>query len=76
MKGQGLMLQGNEDHTSEIYHLSGGDGGKEGVFFLLGDNHWCGGWRRRGHNLFKGLATNKGEVLLHGEFWWGGHREI
>ena len=23
-----------------------------------------------------GLATNEGEVLLHGEFRWGGHREI
>jgi len=23
-----------------------------------------------------GLATNEGEVLLHGEPWWGGHREI
>ena len=23
-----------------------------------------------------GLATNEGEVLLHGELWWGGHREI
>jgi len=23
-----------------------------------------------------GLATNKGEVLLHGEFRWGGHRKI
>ena len=23
-----------------------------------------------------GLATNEGEVLLHGEHWWGGHREI
>ena len=22
-----------------------------------------------------GLATNEGEVLLHGEVWWGGHRE-
>jgi len=23
-----------------------------------------------------GLATNEGEVLLHGELWWGGNREI
>ena len=23
-----------------------------------------------------GLATNEGEVLLPGELWWGGHREI
>jgi len=23
-----------------------------------------------------GLAINEGEVLLHGELWWGGHREI
>ena len=23
-----------------------------------------------------GFATNKGEVLLRGELWWGGHREI
>jgi len=23
-----------------------------------------------------GFATNKGEVLLHGELWWGEHREI
>ena len=23
-----------------------------------------------------GFATNKGEVLLHGEPWWGRHREI
>jgi len=22
------------------------------------------------------LATNEGEVLLPGELWWGGHREI
>jgi len=23
-----------------------------------------------------GLATNEGEILLHCEHWWGGHREI
>jgi len=23
-----------------------------------------------------GLVTNKGEVLLHGELWWGEHKEI
>ena len=64
-------MKGNEDHTGEIYHLSGGEGDKEGVFFFLGDNHW-----RRRNNLVKGLAINKGQVLLHGELWRGGHREI
>ena len=68
--------KGMGDHTSEICHFSGGDGGKEGVFFLLGDNHWCAGGRRRGNNLLKGFAANEGQVLLHGELWWGGHREI
>ena len=23
-----------------------------------------------------GIATNEGEVLFHGELWWGGHKEI
>ena len=27
-------------------NFSGRDGGKEGGFFLLGDNHRCPGWRR------------------------------
>ena len=44
---------------------------------MLGDNHWCPGWRRRrGNNLLKGLAANEGEVLLHGEPWRSGDREI
>ena len=57
-------------------NFSGRDGGKEGGFFLLGDNHWCAGGRRRGNNLLNGFAVNKGEVLLYGELWRGGHREI
>ena len=74
---QDSVRQGNGgDHTSEICHFSGGDGGKEGGFFLLGDNHWCPGWRRRGNNLLKGFAGKEGQVLLYGELWWGGHREI
>ena len=31
---------------------------------------------RRRHNLGKGLAANEGEVLLHGELWRSGDREI
>jgi len=31
---------------------------------------------RRRHNLGKRLATNEGEVLLHGERWRSGDREI
>ena len=60
------------NHTSEISHFSGGDGGKEGVLFLLGDNRWC----RRVNNLLKGFAAKEGQVLLYGELWRGGHREI
>jgi len=69
-------VKGNGDHTSEICHFSGGDGGKEGGFFLLCDNNWCAGWRRRGNNLLRGFAVNEGQVLLPGELWRGGHREI
>jgi len=32
--------------------------------------------RRRRHNLGKRLAANEGEVLLHGELWRSGDREI
>ena len=32
--------------------------------------------RRRRYNLGKGLAANEGEVLLHGELWRSGDREI
>ena len=32
--------------------------------------------RRRRHNLAKVLAANEGEVLLHGELWRSGDREI
>ena len=39
---------------------------------MLGDNRWC----RRVNNLLKGFAANEGQVLLHGELWRGGHREI
>jgi len=74
-EGQGSVKGNGGDHTSEICHFFGGDGGKKGVFFLLGDNHWRAGWRR-GNNLLKGLAANEGQVLLHGELWRGGHREI
>ena len=31
---------------------------------------------RRRHNLGKRLAPNEGEVLLHGERWRSGDREI
>jgi len=73
MRGARFSVKGNGGNpTSEICHFSGGDGGKKGVFFLLGDNHWCAGW----NNLLKGLSDNEGEVLLHGELWRGGHREI
>jgi len=34
------------------------------------------GTRRRRHNLAKVLAANEGEVLLHGELWRSGDREI
>jgi len=32
--------------------------------------------RRRRYNLVKRLAANEGEVLLHGELWRSGDREI
>ena len=48
--------------------LLGSEGGDKGILLFLG-------WATR-HNLLKGLSTNKGEVLLHGELRWGGHREI
>ena len=51
--------------------LLGGEGGDEGILLFLGRAR-C----RRRDNLGKGFSTNKGEVLLHGELWWGGHREI
>jgi len=66
--------------------LLGSEGGDEGILLFLGRarwESWLRGWlwdwfgrRRRRDNLGKGFSTNKGEVLLHGELWWGGHREI
>jgi len=72
-RGAGFGETRNWIVTSEIRHFPGSNVGKEGIFFLLRDNHWCPGWRR-GDNLLEGLV-NKGEVLLHGELWRGGHRE-
>ena len=67
--------------------LLGSEGGDKGILLFLGRARWESwlqgwfgrGWRsdhsRRRHNMRKGFA-NKGEVLLHGELGWGGHREI
>jgi len=67
--------------------LLGSEGGDEGILLFLGWARWesrlldwFGNGRRRDHgrrrhNLLKGF-TNKGEVLLPGEFGWSGHREI
>jgi len=51
--------------------LLGSDGGDKGILLFLGWARWES-W----HNLLKGVATNESEVLLLGELWWGGHREI
>ena len=73
MENEGKVQRDNR--TRKICHFSGGDGGKEGVFFLLGDNHrWAD--RKKRSKLFKRLATDKGDVLLQGEPWRSGHREI
>ena len=62
-EGARVNVACNGDHTSEICLFFGGDGGKEGGFFLP-------------HNLLKGFAVKEGQVLLYGELWRGGHREI
>ena len=68
--------------------LLGSEGGDKGILLFLGWTRregrlldWFGSRRRsnhskRRHNLVKGLATNEGEVLLHGELWRSGDREI
>ena len=68
--------------------LLGSEGGDEGILLFLGRarreswlRDWFGSRRRSDHsrkrdNLGKGFSTNEGEVLVHGELWWGGHREI
>jgi len=61
--------------------LLGSEGGDEGILLFLGWarwESWLRGWfgSRRRHNLGKGFSTDEGEVLLPGELWWDGHREI
>ena len=68
--------------------LLGSEGGDEGILLFLGWawqesrllDRFGNGWRRdhgrRGHNLRKGFTIKEGEVLLPGELWWSGHREI
>jgi len=65
--------------------LLGSEGGEKGILLFLGrarresrllDRIDSDSSRRRRHNLGKGFSTNKGEVLLPGELWRSGDREI
>ena len=78
--------EGMRGHTGKGV-LLGSEGGDEGILLFLGWARWESWLRdwfgsrrrsehsRRRHNLLKGF-TNKGEVLLHGELWRSGDREI
>ena len=58
--------------------LLGSEGGDEGILLFLGWARWdwFGSRRRSDHGMRRHNLVNEGEVLLHGELWRSGDREI
>ena len=62
--------------------LLGSEGGDKGILLFLGRARWESwlrdwfGRRRSDHGRRRHNLVNEGEVLLHGELWRSGDREI